>query len=376
VADCTAGIPEQVVYPALFYHATRLLLATGAHGEAIDLLLQERTWGNPAYRAASQGVLGWLMTTGRLAAARRLFDGAAWHADDRALRRPFVQRLARSLDEFLSLEGGPYEDTILSPVARAVLDALPTHRLLEVVDSARLTPPQRSIVARTGWTRAIVLDQSELVRQFAARLRQFDPAVAPQLDRVDRALTSRQYDDAVTLMIARMPRLGLHIDDHADDQPETIDVFNHNDRNWWCRYQPDAALWAVSAAFLAAPPPETGPGDPWIADRTAIMTQHPVYRMIDRDHLAALARVPNGPQWLSERTIAAVRARGWLVRLFDRVTLGPDAAPEMLHRAVRTTRYGCNRNGLHGVYSQAAFALIHARYPDSEWTRRTPYWFE
>lgn len=50
-------------------------------------------------------------------------------------------------------------------------------------------------------------------------------------------------------------------------------------------------------------------------------------------------------------------------------------SPEALHLAVRATRYGCKADET-GRYSERAFRLLHARYPRSEWARRTPYWFE
>jgi len=49
--------------------------------------------------------------------------------------------------------------------------------------------------------------------------------------------------------------------------------------------------------------------------------------------------------------------------------------PEALHLTVRATRYGCYGEGYAEV-SKAAFGLLHKRFPKSEWTAQTPYWFE
>jgi hypothetical protein len=46
-----------------------------------------------------------------------------------------------------------------------------------------------------------------------------------------------------------------------------------------------------------------------------------------------------------------------------------------LHYAVRTTRYGCERNGSHGDYSQKSFEILHNSYGDTVWAKATPYWF-
>lgn len=48
--------------------------------------------------------------------------------------------------------------------------------------------------------------------------------------------------------------------------------------------------------------------------------------------------------------------------------------PEILHLAVRSTRYGCkDTNTLR--HSKAAFDILHKRFPRNEWTKKTPYFF-
>ena len=48
--------------------------------------------------------------------------------------------------------------------------------------------------------------------------------------------------------------------------------------------------------------------------------------------------------------------------------------PEALHYFVRATRYGCVDKSI-GPYSRQAFDLLHKKYPASEWTKKTPYWY-
>jgi len=55
---------------------------------------------------------------------------------------------------------------------------------------------------------------------------------------------------------------------------------------------------------------------------------------------------------------------------------GDRLAPEALHRLVRVVRYGCHVDPANGELSKAAFDLLHRRYPNSEWTAKTPYWFK
>jgi hypothetical protein len=50
-------------------------------------------------------------------------------------------------------------------------------------------------------------------------------------------------------------------------------------------------------------------------------------------------------------------------------------APEALHLAVRSTRYGCTDDQT-GRWSKAAYDLLHRRYPNTTWAKNTKYWFK
>jgi hypothetical protein len=50
--------------------------------------------------------------------------------------------------------------------------------------------------------------------------------------------------------------------------------------------------------------------------------------------------------------------------------------PEALHRVVSVVRYGCQGSPDSGTISRAAFDLLHKKYPKSDWTAKTPYWFK
>jgi hypothetical protein len=73
-------------------------------------------------------------------------------------------------------------------------------------------------------------------------------------------------------------------------------------------------------------------------------------------------------------TGTAAKALGEAVLAFAKVHPDDARVPEALHYVVRLTRYGCY--GKTKVnYSKLAFELLHARYPKSEWTKQTPYWY-
>jgi TolA-binding protein len=76
---------------------------------------------------------------------------------------------------------------------------------------------------------------------------------------------------------------------------------------------------------------------------------------------ARLTAMPAAPEYLATQTVAWVGSHP-----------SDPHAPEALHLAVRAVRYGCATKA--GT-SKAAFQLLHSRYPDSEWARKTKYWY-
>jgi TolA-binding protein len=74
-----------------------------------------------------------------------------------------------------------------------------------------------------------------------------------------------------------------------------------------------------------------------------------------------LTAMPAAPEYLGTQTVAWVGSHP-----------SDPRAPEALHLAVRAVRYGC---GAKAGASKAAFQLLHSRYPDSEWARKTKYWY-
>jgi hypothetical protein len=79
---------------------------------------------------------------------------------------------------------------------------------------------------------------------------------------------------------------------------------------------------------------------------------------------AALQALGTGPNYLCRMAIE------WAQK-----TPGDPRAPEALHLAVRSTRYGCTDKDT-GRWSKAAFDLLHSKYPNTTWANNTKYWFK
>ena len=85
---------------------------------------------------------------------------------------------------------------------------------------------------------------------------------------------------------------------------------------------------------------------------------------------------------LAARQFAALQALGTAPNYLCRIAIewteknpADPRAPEALHLAVRSTRYGCTDKET-GRWSKAAYDLLHRRYPNTAWARNTKYWFK
>jgi TolA-binding protein len=81
-------------------------------------------------------------------------------------------------------------------------------------------------------------------------------------------------------------------------------------------------------------------------------------------------------QWAAQRKLGALP--NYLCRqVIQWATNNPQdpRVPEALHLAVNSTRHGCT-DSASGRWSKAAFDLLHRKYPNSTWAKKTPYWFK
>jgi hypothetical protein len=73
-----------------------------------------------------------------------------------------------------------------------------------------------------------------------------------------------------------------------------------------------------------------------------------------------LGKLPGGPTWLGAVVIPWAKAH-----------LSDPRVPEALHNVVRATQYG----DMDSDTSEAAYNLLHSRFPKNSWTAKTPYSF-
>ncbi len=109
----------------------------------------------------------------------------------------------------------------------------------------------------------------------------------------------------------------------------------------------------------------------FLENQQKLLRAHPYQKLTDAHEIEMLEAKPSAPEYLSsyinqwEKKAAAAQTEEERNR-----------RAANLHRSVRTTRYGCNKDGTHASYSRESFKLLHTRYGDTPWAKATPYWFK
>jgi len=86
-------------------------------------------------------------------------------------------------------------------------------------------------------------------------------------------------------------------------------------------------------------------------------------RLAAESEIRKLLNVPTGPNYLSEVVVNRAKTHP-----------ADERVPHALHLAVRATRRGCADDDT-TKFSKAAFQQLHRRYPNSEWAKKTEYWY-
>jgi hypothetical protein len=250
-------------------------------------------------------------------------------------------------------------------------EKLPLRLLADAAKSPTLPTASRREVVIAAWTRGILLNNEAIAQELVPTLEKLVPEIKADLAAYATAPDSPSRQFAAVFAILRNPGFRPFVTAgyargnlYTLGEPRFDRIDNLHD-NWWCSSAPAAEDQFFGQDYyrlfsrLSSPLREIYPGGN--VDDPAFLT--PDDRATAAKEQAELAAQPAAPNWLGKQAI-------------DWATDHPDdpRVPEALHLVVRARRYGCADSSPEND-SKRAFMLLHKRYPDSQWTKETPYWF-
>lgn len=205
-------------------------------------------------------------------------------------------------------------------------------------------------IARVGWVRSALLNAEADAKIFASYLRENDRTLGKLAAQTNAA-------DKFLLTLMRNPGLVPYISGHhSRGATDTIDSFREN---WWCRLganEKENTGWDHYRIY-------SGLEDAFFAQLYPASLAKPYPFAKGKNEFARIHAEGNAAMYFSKRIFAAAEKdpkAEWLA--------------EALHHLVRVTRYGCDFPEK-GKISKKAFTLLHKNFKDSEWAKKTPYWF-
>ncbi|MGE3876546.1 MAG: hypothetical protein AB7F74_26625 [Parvibaculaceae bacterium] len=391
--SCGAG-PETAAAGTFLTHATRLSALAGKFDEAYGGLEAYPFKTSDTFTQHALLPLGrYLVGQGMVEEARRFRDRLltddVWAAleDDEGSRDTLAQ-LA-----MWAAEDRAQWDKALShhpqKTGLPIVNFLPARELRAMAkNEAMFTPQERALLARVAWTRTYARGAVPQT-SFTEELYALDPEVKAVADKVAADYPKAKDANRRLLTMLRMPRMGVLVNAPGIWEPitmtgggdiTTLDSFDHNDKNWWCPFEPDRQLGGLRDDFDSLtgaeraewsakrlePVLEADAAARLAEKRESVLKAHPVVKSVNWKEIGALAAMPSAPKLL---TRAATK--------WGKAAAKEDmAAAEALALAIRTTRYGCNWHGGHGSYSKAAYEVLHRKFGTTPWATQTPYWFD
>ena len=244
----------------------------------------------------------------------------------------------------------PYVD---ADAAYGMSSFMPLPMMAQVVLAAGLPANIKRDLALAVFTRAVLLEDAATAKSMAEVLAPFFPQFADNWKSYRNAADASARKVEAALVLLKLPAARPWPDSGLGYMYKR-DVISLYGPRWWAKDEmpfgtPDANGNLVLCEDCGLPLPLTAP--PFITDANKAAAQ------VDN---ARLSKLPGAPTWLGEIVIAWAKAH-----------LSDPRVPEALHNVVRATQYG----DMDSDTSQAAYDLLHGKFPRNAWTSKTPHWF-
>jgi hypothetical protein len=350
--DAAAKVkPNSPAFASVAYHGLRLMIEAGRKDDArreLDALLAAN--GESLVPSALNAFLALRMKVARnldefLKYATRVPSAISFDDDGRELP---MDKDAGS-DEVRSSPRS--RESWDADATRALNEMMPLGVLREAAMSKTLPAHLHRDLAIATWVRAALFDDEQTVTTLATTVASLAPELKAEVAAYVAATDAPSKKFAAIYLILKYPGARPTVDSSMGRLTDFSKLDDYRD-NWWCAYGQKPAIDG-----------DTTPKKPkeQISAPDFLTAEQKAAAAADWKQLMALG---TGPNYLCAQAVK------W-------ATLKPadPRAPEALHLAVRSTRYGCT-NEQTGKLSKQAYDLLHQKYPKSEWAQKTKYWFK
>jgi hypothetical protein len=350
---------DSPAYPTVAYHQLRLLIDANRKDEArtmLDAMLAQNLASVPP--SALNDFLSLRMQIAKdldefLKYAQRKPTAFSYNEDGREL-----PTTAAEMNEDAALKEFAKGRLAFDEDGRAIINQqMPVSLLKEAAASKTLPAYLRREVAQAAWARAALLDDEAAGKDLTLMLQSLAPDLKAALNDFLNAATGNDKKFAAIYFLLKYPGIEPYVDAGVGRRTALNEIDNFRD-NWWCADFITASD-KLNGAIDPDMPKDDPPKKPNVPDFLSVVTRATAIK--ERARLRALGTAPN---YLCAQ---AVRLAG--VKPTD------PRAPEMLHLAVKSTRYGCTDKET-GRFSKMAYDLLHKNYPKSEWAAKTKFWFK
>lgn len=353
LADALKVNSRSAAFASARYHAIRLLIETGKANEARTLLDQTLKTDRAHFDESALN----LLTSQRmllansldefLADAARVPAALSWNDDGRELPMEDAEVSEETKDQ----AGKPFFDV---DAAKAINQQLPLSLLKEAASSKVLPLGPRRDLAQAAWLRAALLGDTKTADELTPVLANLFPDLSALLNEYSSTAQPDEKKFAAIYAWLKTPGMEPVVDAGIGRTTKLTEQDSYRD-NWWC-----------SAAFQ----PATAEENREVIQFTAVTTGKPPRFLSPADIAKAekewstLSSFGTAPNYIVKQVVQWANTHP-----------NDPRVPEALHLAVRTTRYGCTDKDS-ARWSKTAFDVLHRKYPNNPWTKKTPYWFK
>jgi hypothetical protein len=289
--------------------------------------------------------------------AQRAPAGFSWDEDGREQPEDITQN-----DELKVFADGR---TLLDVDAVRVLnEEMPLSVLKDAATSNVLPEHLRRDIVQATWLRAVLLDDDRTASELVPLLKSLVPAMSAYLDDYLAAKGSDARKFAAIYVWLKFPGLEPNVDSGLGRLLMPLDQQDPYRDNWWCSSASGFERANVPEKATETVEKATAKAFTAISEADSILFLDQSQKAVALKEHDRLANFGAAPNYLARQAVS------WAQK-----NPNDPRAPEALHLAVKSTRYGCPDKET-GAASKAAYQLLHKRYPASPWTKKTPYWYK